>query len=216
MRETGECKCNYGWTSAPDNKEYEPSISTYHMCNVKYSTWYQANRDQVNVMAFIIALIAICVVIFIILLSCCLHFIYTFVKKAEKSNSSLYKYPRSSAVQKHQNDWVYNISPMRYLEAKRESIREMNYRKRRLAMSTDSVILYKTSRTNVESETSDFPNDKTIQRADLNSDYKGSTIVTIEEPNSNKKSVNLSNMVLTGSYFPNYDDDEFSEIAGSK
>ena len=51
--ETGLCECDEGWTSMPFDQE--PSLFTYHMCNIEVMSWYDYNRGMVSYVAFFIA-----------------------------------------------------------------------------------------------------------------------------------------------------------------
>lgn len=53
---TGFCICNDGWTSVPFTKEnYEPTLSPYHMCNIRVGTWHEMNEEKFKMTILIIA-----------------------------------------------------------------------------------------------------------------------------------------------------------------
>lgn len=53
--DTGICECDEGWTSGEeDEANYIPSLSVYHMCNIKLDSWNAANMAKIRstVLAF--------------------------------------------------------------------------------------------------------------------------------------------------------------------
>lgn len=53
---TGFCICNAGWSSVAFTKEnYEPTLSLYHMCNIRVGTWHEMNEAKFKITMLIIS-----------------------------------------------------------------------------------------------------------------------------------------------------------------
>lgn len=53
---TGFCVCNEGWSSVTFTREnYEPTLSLYHMCNIRVGSWHEMNEEKFKMTMLIIA-----------------------------------------------------------------------------------------------------------------------------------------------------------------
>lgn len=155
-------------------------------------------------MALIIAVIAVCIVVFIIFLSCCLHFIYTIVKQYPHYGD--YKNPNSDVSNRYYTDWGRGCASDK--EERSGTSKLMSSGKTSESSKTSGFLYRRSSKQKelVEAQTQYFMQqpykvNMDIQRA------ASASFVTIEEVNSPvKKNIMLSNVVVAGSFVP--EDDE--------
>ncbi|KAJ8924810.1 hypothetical protein NQ315_000964, partial [Exocentrus adspersus] len=72
----GQCECDTGWITSPDEEIFVPTVLTYHMCNVETGAWNCLNKGRIKTTTILIAVFAVTIASKILILMCILNWCY--------------------------------------------------------------------------------------------------------------------------------------------